>query len=643
MREAVFGIFVAVQTFVLFAQADRFEVLFWWTRETWLLVLLLWLKNLALAAAAGAAFTLLLNRARDLPDADNRKPASLLVALALVAVGAGITLRWVFPDEIPPGLWYDPPFEARALLQHPGEIPWIGGVPLHDDPVASGNRELVSYLYLHFYDAMFRLFGRGETGFLALSSVPGCLALAGAYWLAREAFGVSAALLGVTLVSLARWPLIFSRWSYTASALIALALLAAASALAALRTGRKSLAVLSGLFTGLSLHTHSSSWAVAAGLGLFSLLCFRRKEVRGLILSSWVAALLAFAPFGWGYLVHPENLGGRLRDVPAGTRISGAYGPRLSGPLAIPATLAYNAVEYTGILLFTRDPNPRNGLPGHASVTPLVGLTALAGLGLASVRRTRGDVALFLVILGSLAGGIFSNPGGAPNTIRTCVVVIPALLAAASLVIRALGVAESKGFTRAALGACGVAAFVLATETMPFLSRWPEDPFVRNSFCPTETQAARLVRTLRGSSIVLEPQALRYPFVFDVLSGPTDPRVPMRFVPRRSVAGLLSSPPVGRVLYLVRASSLSELRAAGWRCGRGIAPNDLDSQIVLASVEPAARPGESAPNVRPEPADVAGLGPSRVAGRPGQAIFVEPRKRDRGRRPEFRGERSELP
>ncbi|HQR47513.1 MAG TPA: hypothetical protein PK598_16050, partial [Thermoanaerobaculia bacterium] len=232
----LFGLFVALQTFVLLSRGDRWEVLFWVTRETWLLVALLWAKNLLLAALAGAAFVLLLRRARELPGAAAPEPTPSLVALGAAAVVLGIALRWVFPETIPPGLWFDPPFEARALLEHPGEIPWIGGVPLHDDPAAAGNRELVSYVYLHFYDAIFRLFGRAETGFLALSAAPGCLLLLAAFWLAAEVFGPSAALLGVALVSLARWPLVFSRWSYTASAAMPRALLAGAAAPAGLRT-----------------------------------------------------------------------------------------------------------------------------------------------------------------------------------------------------------------------------------------------------------------------------------------------------------------------------------------------------------------------------------------------------------------------
>jgi len=583
---ALFGLFVALQTFVLLSRADRWEVLFFVTRETWLLVVLLWLKNLVVAALAGAAFAFLLHKARQLPATSVSKPAPLLVALGVAAVVLGIALRWVFPETIPPGLWFDPPFEARALLERPGKIPWIGGVPLHEDPASSGNRELVSYVYLHFYEAMFRLFGRAENGFLALSAVPGCLALLAAFWLAAEVFGLPAALLGAAVVSLARWPLVFSRWSYTASALIPLALLAGAAALAALRTGRRGLAVVSGLCVGLSLHTHSSAWGVAAGLGVFSLFVLRDRAARLLVLFAWAAAVLAFAPFGWGYLTHPENLGGRLRDVPVGTPPAGAWGPRLTGPLAVPATLAFNAVEYTGVLLFTKDPNPRNGLPGRAAVTPLLGLAALLGLGLAAARGTRGDAALFAILLGSLAGGVLSNPGGAPNMIRSCVVVIPALLAASWLVLSALTRLEERGGARASFAAGGVLALLLAVETGPFMARWAENPLVRRSFCETETRTARLVRALAGYDVVLEKGTFRHPFVFDALSGPVDPSLPIHAAPERTVAALAGAPPAGPVWLVAGEPALHALRAAGWRCARGVSPGGLTADVFVAFARP---------------------------------------------------------
>jgi hypothetical protein len=581
-----FSAFAAIQTFALLAEADRWAVLLDFTRETWLLVLLLWLKNLAIAAAAGAVAAALLGRAAGLPEPQEGRPAPLLVALAIATVLVGIVLRWVFPEQIPPGLFVDPPFEARALLLHPDGVPWSGGIPLLDDPASGGSRTLVSYLNLHFYDGVFRLFGRAETGFLAVSAVPGCLALGGAFWLALEVFGLPSAILGVSFVALASWPLVFSRWGFVASELIALALFAAAAALAARRTHGLTLAVLSGTCLGFSLHTHVSAWGIAAALGIFSLFELRRPEARKLVAAAWLSALLAFAPFAPGYLAHPESIGGRLFDVPAGSRVHGAWGPEVAGPLRVPATLLSNAVQYSGVLLWTTDPNPRNGLPGRPAVTPVLGIAALLGLALSAARATRGDGALFALVLGSLAGGVFSNPGGAPNMIRSCVVVIPALLAAGWLAARALSLLNSNHRVRISVGAAGVLAFVLAAESVPFLCQWPEDPLVVRYFCPTETGSARLVRALGEGDAILHPKALRHPFVFDTLSGPLDPRIPIRIARRATVAELLAVQPPRPFWYVAEATAFADLRAAGWRCARGIAPHGADPAVLLARVAP---------------------------------------------------------
>jgi hypothetical protein len=243
-------------------------------------------------------------------------------------------------------------------------------------------------------------------------------------------------------------------------------------------------------------------------------------------------------------------------------------------------------VEYTGVLLFTRDPNPRNGLPGRAAVTPLLGLAALLGLGLSAARAERADGALWALVLGSLAGGVLSNPGGAPNTMRTCVVVVPALLAAGWLVLRVGARLEAGGLARAPLAAAGAVAFVLAVESVPVLSKWSDDPLVVRSFCPAETSGAERVRALSGGEVVLDPKALRHPFVFDALSGPTDPGVPIRIAPRATAAGLLEAPPPRPFWYVANEAALVELRSAGWRCARGIALHPAAPGVVLAFVRP---------------------------------------------------------
>jgi hypothetical protein len=579
--ERAFAVFVFVETFVFLAREDRWEVLFFFAPAMWLYVALLWVKNIALALAAAAVFTVLLRGTTRLEG--NQRPVSTrgVLAVALAAAGIGVALRFAWPEVLPPGLWFDPPFEARALLVQPDGLPWIGGAPLHDHPELAGNRELVSYVYLHFYDAVFRVFGRAEAGFGALSSVPGSIAILGAAWLAWEIWGGLAAGLATALLALGLWPLVFSRWGYTAAALIPLALLAGAATLAAFRTRRLSFAVLGGACLGLSLHTHSSSWAVAGALFVFSLAQLRARENRGLVLVAWLAAGIAFLPFGIGYLQHPENLGGRIRDVPAGSRVSGAYGASFKGPLALPATLALNALDYAGVLVWTPDPNPRDGVPGRPALHPVLGGLALVGIARAAERRSRGDLVFLSVAAGSLAAGVLSNPGGAPNTIRTCVFVPAALLAAAAVLATWAAALARIRAAREGVVAAGITALLLAFETSPFVGAWPDDPLVRAHFCTTETSAARLARNLGRGDAFLDPAALRHPFVFDALHGPTDARTPILPAERRSAAELVAHPPSGAFFFFARPPALALLSRAGFRVGRGIAPNDEERDLVV--------------------------------------------------------------
>ena len=576
-----FCAFVAVETFVFLAREDRWGVLFFFTKETWLFIALLWIKDIGLALLAAVLFTALVRWTARLETDPSASSTRGVLAVALVASGAGVALRFLWPEILPPGVWFDPPFEARALLERPEGLPWIGGVPLLDRPEVAGNRELVSYVYLHFYDAVFRVFGRAEAGFGALSAVPGALAIPAAAWLAWEVWGGLTGGLAAALVALSHWPLVFSRWGYTAAALIPLALFAGAATLAALRTRRLRFALLAGACLGLSLHTHSSAWAVAAGLFVFSLSLLRARETRGLVLAACVAAALAFLPFGIGYLRNPANLGGRIRDVPAGSRVSGAYGVALEGPFRVPATLALNAIDYAGVLVWTPDPNPRDGVPGRPALHPVLGTLAFVGFARAAARRARGDLLLLSLAAGSLAAGVLSNPGGAPNTIRTCVFIPAALLAAAG-VLGTWGAALARGrFARPGITALGIVALVLALETSPFLCVWPEHRAVRAHFCVTETSAARLARNLGPGDLFLEPASLRHPFVFDALRGPTRVKEPMIPAERRTARELIASPPPGSFFFVARQPALELLSRAGFRVGRGVAPNEDDPGLVV--------------------------------------------------------------
>ena len=133
MVRRVFGAFAAVQTFFWLARGDRFEVLVWFTGETWLYVLLLWLKDLALAAAAGWVASRLLAFVTDAAAREEREPAPPLrpaaeAACVIPALAAGVALRWVFSSWNPPGLWVDVVYAARPLFGG-GDVPLWGALP----------------------------------------------------------------------------------------------------------------------------------------------------------------------------------------------------------------------------------------------------------------------------------------------------------------------------------------------------------------------------------------------------------------------------------------------------------------------------------------------------------------------------------
>jgi hypothetical protein len=271
------GVFAAIQTFVFFARRDRFSVLFWWTSESWLLVLLLWLKDLALGATAFLAFGSIVNATERLhvPEEPGR-PGLHHYSLFALILAAGVFLRWVAPRLIPPGVWADALFEAEGALRDPGNVGWIGGRPLQIE--GFHNSALVSNLYLQFCRLVFSIFGRGDVGLLALSAVGGTLTLPAMYWLGRELRGPRFALLAMALTSFAAWPLVFSRWAWTAGLLLPLVLAGAAAAIRAHRAASVGWAAVAGLFVGLSLHTYVAAWAVAAGFAIFAVSGLRRPR-----------------------------------------------------------------------------------------------------------------------------------------------------------------------------------------------------------------------------------------------------------------------------------------------------------------------------------------------------------------------------
>jgi hypothetical protein len=584
------GIFAAVQTFLFFARRDHFAVLFWWTRESWLFVTLLWVKDLGLAVVAFLLFRYLARKTDALPESAEdrgRDPRHALVFLAILA--AGVALRWIAPRQIPPGVWGDSLYEAEAGLRNPGGVPWLGGVPVG----IAGASGLVSHLYVRFCELLFRIFGRGDSGLLAQSAIPGCLALPTAYWLGRETGGRRVALTAMALLALAMSPLVFSRWAYTAALLLPLVLAAAAATLRALRTGRIGWAILAGALIGFSLHTYVPAWAVAASFIVFGLTQIRRPGRWKLFLAAGAAAVVTFLPFAIAFLQFPDRLGGRARDVSflVPSRNVALAGGR--GPVAILQRLLHNVVEYTGTLLWTGDPNPRNGIPGRPATTVVIGVAALLGLVLSARRARAGDPRhqlLLGIAAAGLAAGILSNPADAPNALRILPVFgVVAILAAGALDRIVPAGARALTVRPAFLWGLGLSLLFLL-ETTPFLTRWPDDGLVAASFSPIETEAGRMARVLGPGPAIIAPGVFWRPIVFETLAAGSDPERPVPRVAIRSAADLAGAPPGGAFWYVARRGELDRLRDAGFRCARSVALGARPDDPRIARVVPAALP-----------------------------------------------------
>ena len=588
------GLFAAVQTFLFFARRDHFAVLLWWTKESWLLVTLLWLKDILLAALAFLAFRSLVVGTADLPNPSEPDDPGSRWRHALLffgILGAGVVLRWVAPRQIPPGVWGDALYEAEAALRDPGRIPWYGGAPFSLD---TGGKALVSYLYVKFCELLFKVFGRGDVGLLSLSAVGGSLALPAVYWLGRETGGRRVALVAMTLLALAMSPLVFARWAYTAALLVPLVLAAAAATLRALSTGRIGWAALAGALLGLSLHTYVPAWAIAASFVVFGLTTVRLPGRWKLLFAAGIAAAAAFLPFAVAFLEFPDRLGGRARDVSFLVPSSNVTLAGGTGAFAILQRLFHSVVEYTGTLLWTGDPNPKNGIPGRPAVSVLIGVPALVGIALSWRRARAGDPGhrlLLLVAGATLFAAVLSNPTDAPNALRILPLVGVLTLMAAECLVRWVPAAAGRLPVRSSfLWALGF-SLLLLLETGPFLTLWPTNPLVAKSFSPVESEAGRMAQTLGSAPVIVAPGVLPQPLVFETLAAGSNPLRPVPRLARRTAADLVAHPPAQAFWYLAGRSELDRLCLRPFRCARAVAVGDRPDDAVIARVVPAARGG----------------------------------------------------
>ena len=557
---AAFGVFVTLHLLAALVRVHR-HILFWWNDAPPVFVVLSWIWVLAQATVGGLAAAWLAGKIEPLlPEKNRSERAGLAVAGVTLLAAIGVVLRFVAPVSVPPGVWLDVVLEAEPLLRSPGQVPWLGGTPLN----FPGAHEIVSHLLLRFYEGLFLVFGRGDVGILSLSAVPAALTVPAAGWLAYEAFGRRASVLAAAFAAFSSRSLALSRWGYTPATLVPLALATVAAALAARRRRSLPLAALSGAFAGLAMHTHSSALVVPVALAAWSAGTWKEPGARGRAAVAAGAALLAAGPWLIGFVQHPGYFGGRLRDVNIGNPVRDVQ-TRNAGAAA---RLVLNTIDYSGLFVFTKDPNGRHGFPERAAAPIAVGLAALVGFAVL-LRRSVTDPgaprALLWLASGSLAAGVLSDPGGAPNTVRACILVATGFVVAAWVVDGIAGRLASRIGVRPGVLLLLVGAGFFVRETVPFLSEWPGHPLVTGAFCPEESDAGRLLRRLGPAPVFLEKGSVPAPMVLEILAASPDARVAVPVLPTTTSAQLLASPPPAESFWLVASRRFPEpLAAAGW-------------------------------------------------------------------------------
>lgn len=600
------GLFVSLQVLVALVRGDP-HVLLGWVGGPWAFVVLAWVWVLVRAGLAGLAALGL--GALVVPALEPERPPERVAATVagvalLTAVGLG--LRFVAPVSIPPGVWVDSLLEAKSLLRDPGGVPWLGGSPL---PHATAH-EMVSHLLLRSYDLLFRLLGRGDAGILSLSAVPGALAVPAAGWLAWEAFGGRAAVLAASFLAFSSRALALSRWGYTPATLVPLALAAVAAALAARRRRSTALAALSGLFAGLAMHTHSSAIVVPVAVACWIVGTWGEPGFRRRAAATAGAALFAAAPWLLGFLQHPGYVGGRLRDVHVANPVRDVH----ARDLGLAGRLASNAVDYSGLFMFTFDPNPRHGFPGRPAGPAFVGAATLLGyaaLGSRFLRDRGAPRALLWLSAGSLAAGVLSDPGAAPNTVRVCILLASGLTIGAGVLAGLVERLATRLGSRTGPVLALVATSFFVSETVPFLSVWPDLAGVRIHFCPNESAAGRTLRRLGTAPVVLERRSVEHPLVLETLAAPPDPRGPVPAIPTATPAELLATVPPAPSFWVVASRRFAgPLVAAGWAVSRPV-PVGPGAAVVVFRVRPPAPPP--------------GPGPGRSGGAPAATSPPRPR------------------
>lgn len=440
------------------------------------------------AGAAAAALLLLASRAPALAAPLEAWPMGALFtfALAVLALAAGVFLRFVALGRVPEWLWIDDLSLIQPALALEGRFADFSDAVR---PVPFGVGKLygtVGVLYLEGYRLALLLWGTTVFGVRFPSALAGAVSLATGGLLGRALLPRGGGALAVLALAGLRWHLILSRWGWNMIAVVPIVDIATLLLLRARRRGSVSAALAAGAVAGLGAHVYLSAWVAGAALGAFAIVPDGQKR-RG---SSFRLALLFAA--GFAVAAAPLFLLREGRHVSYFARTADHNLALEMARAGSPMPAASAAADALAAPWWLPDPSPRHDLPGAARLGFLLGVPVALALA-RSLLAPRAELsALFLSHAGAafaatVAGGQAGNPNGSRYAYLTTVTAVAAAAGALALV----RIAPTDRRRAAALAAAGLFAVSGAMGARDALRIWPERTETFEGFHGEDTLLAR--------------------------------------------------------------------------------------------------------------------------------------------------------
>ena len=445
----------------------------------------LWLLGAALFVAG-----LWVGRTRPTWNLERRE----LLVLGLIVLVA-LFMRAYRLGDMPPGLYLD---EADN---------GVWGLRLLQDAYSpfTEHRHGNATMPFQLLGLALRVFGVETLVLRGFSVAIGLLTVGAFYFLAREIFGVTSALIDTAFLAISRWHVHFSRVAFVDNLQVPLfQTLTLLFLWRGLRRGRSLDYAFAGLSFGLGFHTYIGYRVFPLVIGVYLLHLYAsrraalRSQRRGLAAFA-VATLIAVSPLALYAVQRPEIF---LRRAEAASVLQDIVEDSSCRPLLENARKSLLMYNHQG------DPRPRHNLPDEPM---LDGMTAVFfGLGLGySVLRWRHERYFLLAawLLLGLLPGILSLADSNPHSLRTLGNVPPVFLLITAFWNLAWGVYEPffRGSSRRYLSAAVALLLIvsLGTNFYVYFHRQASNESVYYDFDPAQTAAGRLVKERGTDGLVI--------------------------------------------------------------------------------------------------------------------------------------------